>query len=287
MLFDVHQNFAYSTVASAPSPATSGTSLVVAAGEGAKFPAVPFNATIWPVSVQPLSTNAEIVRVTARSTDTLTIVRAQEGSSARTVVVGDQIAATITAKTVTDIESVIPSFPRSTFWQTSTLCNPGPPSGAAFPIISRAYCCPFVAPGSKGITAVAINNTAAANAGNVHRVGVFADGGSNAPGALIEQGTVAADSTGIKTLTLSATAAVSGLFWIAVGPQGSGTVGSIWMTNMHQHAFSPNDNGSTWTGTDIGSLATYFSAAGAFSSSPVMTWEQSGLRVPYAAVRWA
>lgn len=102
---DAHKNFAYSLIATAPSPATSGTSLVVTAGQGALFPAVPFNATIWPASTQPLSTNAEIVRVTARSTDTLTITRAQEGTAARTVVIGDQIAATVTAKTLTDVET--------------------------------------------------------------------------------------------------------------------------------------------------------------------------------------
>lgn len=102
---DSHANFAVSLVETAPSPATSGTSLVVTTGQGTLFPAVPFNATIWPVGSNPTSANAEIVRVTARTTDTLTITRAQEGTSARTVVVGDQIAATITAKTLTDVES--------------------------------------------------------------------------------------------------------------------------------------------------------------------------------------
>jgi hypothetical protein len=97
---DALRNFAYSLVATAPSPATSGTSLVVTAGQGALFPTPPFSATIWATAVNPLTTNAEIVRVTAISTDTLTIVRAQEGSAARTVVVGDQIAATLTAQFV-------------------------------------------------------------------------------------------------------------------------------------------------------------------------------------------
>ncbi len=105
MAYDAHKNFAYSTVATAPSPASSGTSLVVAAAEGANFPAAPFNATIWPVSTLPLPSNAEIVRVTNIATDTFTITRTQEGTSARTVVVGDQIAATITAKLLTDIEN--------------------------------------------------------------------------------------------------------------------------------------------------------------------------------------
>jgi hypothetical protein len=101
---DAHKNFAYSTIATAPSPAASGTSLVVASGQGALFPAVPFNATIWPTGAQPTSTNAEIVRVTNISSDTFTITRTQESTSARTIVVGDQIAASITAKTLTDIE---------------------------------------------------------------------------------------------------------------------------------------------------------------------------------------
>ena len=103
---DQHKNFAYSTVATAPSPATTGTSLVVAAADGAKFPTVPFNATVWPAGAQPLTTNAEIVRVTTISTDTFTITRAQESSTARSVVVGDQIAATVTAKTLTDAEGL-------------------------------------------------------------------------------------------------------------------------------------------------------------------------------------
>lgn len=91
-------------MATAPSPAASGTSLVVSAGQGALFPTAPFNCTVWPDGETPTSANAEIVRVTAVVTDTLTIVRTQEGTSARSIIVGDQIANTITAKVFTDIE---------------------------------------------------------------------------------------------------------------------------------------------------------------------------------------
>jgi len=94
---DALKNFAYSLVATPPSPATSGTSLVVTAGQGALFPAAPFDATIWPAGVQPLTTNAEIVRVTAVSTDTFTITRAQYGTTAQSITAGYQIAQTITA----------------------------------------------------------------------------------------------------------------------------------------------------------------------------------------------
>ena len=53
MAFDAHKNLAVSAVVTAPTPATSGTSLVVTAGDGARFPAPPFNVTMWPVNAQP------------------------------------------------------------------------------------------------------------------------------------------------------------------------------------------------------------------------------------------
>jgi hypothetical protein len=102
---DQHKNFAISAVATAPTPASSGTSLVVNAGDGALFPATPFNCTVWPAGLNPTSTNAEIVRVTTVSTDTFTITRTQEGTSARSIVVGDQIINSITVKTLTDVEA--------------------------------------------------------------------------------------------------------------------------------------------------------------------------------------
>lgn len=95
-----YKNFAYSRIATAPSPATSGTSLVITTGEGVLFPATfPFNCVIYPVGEMPLLTNSEIVKVTGITGDTFTIVRQQEETSARTVVIGDRIAATISAYT--------------------------------------------------------------------------------------------------------------------------------------------------------------------------------------------
>jgi len=107
---DAIKNFAYSTVATAPSPATTGTSLVLASGEGALFPQPStdgeFNIVVWITGANPLSANAEIVRVTARSTDTLTITREQEGTTARTIIVGDQVMLAPTKKVFDDIETL-------------------------------------------------------------------------------------------------------------------------------------------------------------------------------------
>lgn len=103
--FDSKKNLAYSTVGTAPVTATAGTSLIVQAGDGTKFPTPPFNATVWPTAVQATVANSELVRVTAIVVDTLTIVRQTESSGSRSIVAGDQIAATITAKALTDIEA--------------------------------------------------------------------------------------------------------------------------------------------------------------------------------------
>lgn len=111
MTYDAHVNFGYANVAAAPTPATTGTSLTLQAGQASGLPAAPFNAVVGPVpsllAPRLLASNAEIVRVTAIVGDVLTIARHQEGSSVRTILAGDQFAAAITAKSLTDIEAAV------------------------------------------------------------------------------------------------------------------------------------------------------------------------------------
>jgi len=68
---------------------TSATTLVLQTGYGAAMPATPFFMTLTPAGQLSTLGNSEIVSVTARSTDTLTIVRAQKGTSAKAFAVGD------------------------------------------------------------------------------------------------------------------------------------------------------------------------------------------------------
>lgn len=111
MAFDAHANFGYATIATAPTPAASGTTLSVTAGYGTRFPAAPFNAVVWPAGANPLIDNAEVVRVTNKGTgDNWTVTRAQEpqtGSISRSIAIGDQIMCAVTAKTVTDVETLV------------------------------------------------------------------------------------------------------------------------------------------------------------------------------------
>lgn len=106
MAYDAHSNFGYSTVATAPSPADSGTTMVFATGEGALMPTPPYNLTIYPTATDSLASNSEIVRVLAQTGDTVTtMTRAQEGTSARSILVGDQCANCTSKKVFTDIEA--------------------------------------------------------------------------------------------------------------------------------------------------------------------------------------
>jgi hypothetical protein len=100
-----HKNLATATVATAPSPPSSGLSLVLTSGHGARMPPVPFNATVWTTGSAPDPTNAEIVKVTNVATDTLTIVRQQEGTAARTILVGDLFIASVTEKDLVEPSS--------------------------------------------------------------------------------------------------------------------------------------------------------------------------------------
>lgn len=104
MSFDPHTNLAYTLLTN--SPGMAGTSFAVTPGTGAYFPASgSFNCTVWPAGVIPTQANAEIVRVTAVSGDTLTVTRAQESTSAVNAQPGFQFMLSITAKDLTDIEA--------------------------------------------------------------------------------------------------------------------------------------------------------------------------------------
>lgn len=91
-------NNASTTLGGAISP--TATSITVAAGTGARFPAPAagqyFTATLF-ASGSSTGLPNEIVRVTARTGDTMTVVRGQEGTTAQSWSVGDTFANFITA----------------------------------------------------------------------------------------------------------------------------------------------------------------------------------------------
>ena len=108
MALDSAKNFSKVTVSTGYDAAA--LSVVLTTGHGTKLPAAPFNVVWWnstTYSDPSDDPNVEICRVTLISTDTLTITRAQEGTSASTKnTVGSvyKMIAGLTAKVInTDI----------------------------------------------------------------------------------------------------------------------------------------------------------------------------------------
>ena len=66
------------------------TSLTVSSGTGTLFPTIS-GSDVFYVTLTNTSNQNEIVKVTAKATDTFTIVRAQDGTSARAFAIGDKV----------------------------------------------------------------------------------------------------------------------------------------------------------------------------------------------------
>lgn len=95
-------NNASSTLAS--SITNSATTITLSAGGGGLFPALGASDYFY-ATLADSSNNLEIVKCTARSGDTLTVVRGQEGTTARAYVAGDKLELRPTAATLADIAS--------------------------------------------------------------------------------------------------------------------------------------------------------------------------------------
>ena len=81
----------------ASSISASDVGLVVEAGQGARFPVLGASEYFFATLVNP-SGELEIVKVTARSFDAMTILRAQEGTTARSFVAGARVELRLTAQ---------------------------------------------------------------------------------------------------------------------------------------------------------------------------------------------
>lgn len=80
----------------------SETAAIVAAGDGAKFPALGAGDYFYATLVSAQGTR-EIVKVTSKSIDTLAITRAQEGTTANGFAAGSRVEMRVTAASITDL----------------------------------------------------------------------------------------------------------------------------------------------------------------------------------------
>ena len=81
---------------------SSATTIVLVAGQGARFPTLSAGDYFYATLIDT-SNNLEIVKVTARSTDTLTVVRAQDNTTARAYATNDRFELRPTAVLLTEV----------------------------------------------------------------------------------------------------------------------------------------------------------------------------------------
>lgn len=90
-------NNAFATIPGAVS--STATSVVVSAGQGARFPTLGTGDYFYATLVD-VSGNYEIVKVTARTDDTMTLLRAQEGTLAIPFPANSRIELRVTAANI-------------------------------------------------------------------------------------------------------------------------------------------------------------------------------------------
>lgn len=96
---------------------SAATSITLQSGQGSKLPSAPFNLIWWDSTDYPNPANdpnVEIVRVTAIVSDTITITRAQESTTAtnkNTVGKTYSLVLGITAKMISDIAALLLGTP--------------------------------------------------------------------------------------------------------------------------------------------------------------------------------
>jgi hypothetical protein len=115
MTLDNVANFAQ--VQASTGYSSAATAIVLQSGQGAKLPAAPFNLIWWNSTDYPNPANdpnVEIVRVTNVTADTITVTRAQEGTTASNKNTSGKtynLVLAPTAKMITDIAAALLGTP--------------------------------------------------------------------------------------------------------------------------------------------------------------------------------
>jgi hypothetical protein len=127
---------------------------------------------------------------------------------------------------------------------------------------------PLIVSATTTINRIGIEVTSAGTAAtSVCRLGIWANSG-NAPGTLVlDAGTVATDSTGLKEITISQSLTVGTLYWLGVAPQGAAATRPT-ITGSFYNGPVMNVNNPNYAQSSYGSNLTF---AGAFSSTPALS----------------
>ncbi|HEX8693389.1 MAG TPA: hypothetical protein VF746_13275 [Longimicrobium sp.] len=265
-MIEVFRNNAAGTLASG---ITSGaTSLTLQAGNGAKFPS-PGASEFFFATLEEGST-VEVVKVTARSSDTFTVTRAQQGSSGSAFGSGAKFEQRLTRSSV---EGAIYGALHQRFASGEYYHSYSPGLSSANVSANTLRAAPFYVPVRTAFDRIACE-VATFAASSVVRLGVYADGGDGKPGALLfEAGTVDSTSNGVKAITISQTLD-PGVYWLAAQPEGA-TVGLRNFTALgaflaRNATFGTTTHNGYSVASAAGSLPSSFGAGSLTNATPVV-----------------
>lgn len=130
----------------ASSITSTATTITLTTGAGAQFPAIS-GSNYFYATLTDSSNNLEIVKVTARATDVLTVVRAQEGTTGRAYAAADKLELRVTAAVMTNLPQLAAD---QTFSGANTFSGTNTFSGAtslASPTMTGTPVAPTASPG--------------------------------------------------------------------------------------------------------------------------------------------
>lgn len=163
-----------------------------------------------------------------------------------------------------------PVFPVSTgfFFTQRTQAS----SGSATPS-GTLYAIPVTLGKAITLTQLDVNVQTAGDAGSVVRVGVYGDTGTFGPGSrLLDAGTVATATTGIKTITGLSLALSAGTYWLAAAVQTASTAPLMYTQTVGDARDNPmgvfdSNSGFVWANGATASV-TGFSKTGVTGALP-------------------
>lgn len=274
MALDGVKNFAKVEVSTGYSD--TATSIVLSTGEGAKLPdpsTAEYNVTWWNSTDYPDPSddpNVEIVRVTAKTTDTLTVTRNQESSGASTKNTSGKtykMVLGITAKMITDIEdnfggASMTSFVPLPIWGRFTTTN------ADITVNTTGFTYGFNLPASIIVNKISIITNNAPTISGTLNIGIYSEDGQTKE-IDVTTATISSATT-VYTTTVSSINLPAGNHWIVVVPNGTTNVQvAVWATGEDNIAVASEP---VWRGTQLvtaNTLPTTFDPASdiSFSSS--------------------
>lgn len=263
MTLDNHKDLAEGVVVTPPSPATSGLTIVAGGGDGANFPTgAQYIGVADATATRLTKANTELIRG-SWSSDTFTATaRAQLGTTARTIVAGDQIFNGLTSADLVNIETIalaaIPSATVTT--KGDILAATASATPARVGVGTNGKILTADSTQAAGVAWTAIPPAAAAN--------VTAVKTANYTAALLD--IVRADTTG-GTFTVTLPAASGG----------AGYVGVVWVagTVAPTIALTGSDHFDLTTGVTTKTPA-YVGQAYRAESNGTSVWVISAERVP-------